>query len=82
MSSNVRRLTGVEPDTRCARCKITAAESVKRGAFPTGIDHPVYHETHSFYQHLDDGKHFCPPCHREMKLAELFDLMDKKGISL
>ena len=33
----VRRVTGVHPNTKCARCKITAFESVKLEPFATSI---------------------------------------------
>jgi len=77
----VKRKTGVDPDTRCRRCRITARDSVKRGPFPTGINHPEYCETYSFYLY-DQGKetahHMCPPCHKEAELESLFALMDAR----
>lgn len=67
--------TGVPVGTTCKRCGITAEESAKLPPVETGIDHPVYCQTKSFY-HYNDGKHMCPRCHRETQLESLFEAMD------
>lgn len=74
----VRRLTGVHPNTRCSRCKRTAAQAVKMGPAETGIDHPQYRTTYSFFS---QGKlHWCAHCHREVELERLFGAMDRRGV--
>lgn len=77
MSKKIRDNTGVDPNTKCAQCKITAAQSFRLGPVPTGINHPVYYQTYSFYQSIKDGKHYCPRCHRENEIKAVFDAMDK-----
>lgn len=76
-SRHIARHTGVHPNTRCAVCKITAAKSFEKGPVDTGINHPIYKETYSFYS-WGDGKHVCPRCHRENELKTLFEAMDKR----
>jgi hypothetical protein len=73
MSDIVQQKTGVRPNRKCHQCKITAKESYELGPADTGIDHPEYSKTYSFYLHMD-GKSYCPRCHREIKLKQLMDL--------
>lgn len=84
-SFTVKGRTGVHHSTRCRVCKITAAESVKRGPVDTGINHPVYCQTYSFYQNEDRNTsipvtHLCPRCHREQALKSLFATMDARDV--
>jgi 7-cyano-7-deazaguanine synthase in queuosine biosynthesis len=76
MPSQVRQLTGVPPNTKCADCGITATESVKLGPVQTGINHPVYKETYSFYKSIKDNKLRCPRCERENEIKGVFKAMD------
>ena len=76
MSQIIRNNTGVHPNTKCTHCRITAAASFKLGPVDTGINHPVYCETYSFYQSISDKKYYCPRCHRELELKKLFEAMD------
>lgn len=79
----IEYLTGVPLNTKCARCGITAKASFNKGAFDTGINHPTYRYTYSFYNYSQFiGKknvHYCPRCHKETELEKLFDVMEKKG---
>ena len=73
----IERKTGVHPNTKCFVCGITAAKSFKKGPVDTGINHPEYFQTYSFY-YYGNNKHYCPRCHKEAQLKGLFDLMDKR----
>ena len=73
--------TGVHPSTKCSQCRITAAESSKLPSVATGIDHPVYNQTKSFYRSggCNTGvpvTHMCPRCHREEALEGAMRAMD------
>ena len=77
----IERKTGVPCDTKCFRCGITAEQSFAKGPFPTGIVHPEYCETYSFYcygEHPDapSSKHACPRCHKEIELEKTMKAMD------
>jgi hypothetical protein len=81
MGSNyVKNKTGVPPDTMCQICGITAEQSVKKGPVETGINHPEYSETYSFFTDSQNktGLYMCPRCHRENSVKKLFDFMDKR----
>ena len=71
----VRRETGVEPDTKCIRCHKTAKQKTMEAPTDTGIDHYAYQYTHSFY-----GNKMCASCHKEHGLERLFAVMDAKGL--
>lgn len=58
----------------CDRCGITKEEA-KKHPVATGIDHPEYKTTTSFYLSYDGGV-LCARCHRESELESLFKLMD------
>jgi len=65
----------------CVRCGITKAESDKLPAVATGINHPEYAYTKSFY--LGGGNSsdspveiMCPRCHRESELESCMKAMD------
>ena len=67
--------TGVEVDTKCQSCGITAEESYALGPVHTGINHPEYCKTYSFYSWGGESKHTCPRCHKEESLKKCFDAM-------
>jgi hypothetical protein len=78
----VKRKTGVPANTKCAQCGITAADSFGRGPVATGINHPEYFQTYSFYQYggCNTGipiTHLCPRCHRERELRLTMEAMDR-----
>lgn len=67
----------------CVRCGITQEESNKLPAVATGINHPDYDFTKSFYlaganNGNDPAYIWCPRCHRESELEKLFAVMDKR----
>jgi len=67
---------------KCCVCGITDKERDKLPPMPTGINHPVYCKTTSFYEsNVKPKKFWCPECHKEKELKELFELMDKRDIS-
>ena len=61
---------------KCARCGITRDESDRLPAVATGIDHPEYCFTKSFYLSQNTLEHHCPRCHRELDLESCFKAMD------
>ena len=69
--------TGVPLDTVCQVCKITAAQSMKLPAVLTGINHPQYFETYSFYTDANDKskKYTCPRCHRDGAIAKILEII-------
>lgn len=77
MDEWIKRKTGVPLNTKCFRCNKTNQESFALGPFPTGINHPEYYQTYSFYRY-GENKHACPRCHKEMELESLFKLMDAR----
>lgn len=44
----------------------------------TGIDHPVYFQTKSFYNYPEG--HYCPECHRENELRLVMAAMDNYAL--
>lgn len=73
----IERKTGVDLDTRCFECGINAEESFNKGAVNTGINHPEYKTTYSFY-HYGKNQDVCPRCHKELELGKLFAVMDAR----
>lgn len=71
----IKRKTGVDPKTRCIKCGITAEESFKKGPASTGINHPEYSQTYSFYKY-GENQHMCPRCHKEHQLDLSMKSMD------
>lgn len=59
----------------CDRCGITKQEA-KKHPVDTGINHPQYRFTTSFYLG-NRGQVNCAACHREMELETLFAAMDR-----
>lgn len=77
----VKGRTGVHPNTRCVVCKITAAKFSRGEPVDTGINHPEYCRTLSFYeQRYGSKKYLCAKCHRESELKSLFEAMDRRDI--
>ena len=75
----IKRKTGVHPNTKCFICGITAAESFKKGPIETGMNHPEYCQTYSFYGYgSKQDKNLCPRCHKEKQLRDLFAVMDAR----
>ena len=70
--------TGVHHATKCSVCRVTAATFSRREPVDTGINHPEYCRTLSFYLNQKTGKHMCARCHREDEIRSLFELMDKR----
>lgn len=72
--------TGVPKGTKCARCGILAEDSAKLPPALTGINHPEYFQTRSFYRYGDERigpvTHMCPRCHRESELELTMKAMD------
>jgi hypothetical protein len=64
-----------EKDT-CDRCGITK-EAAKNHPVKTGINHPDYATTTSFYLSWDGGV-TCARCHRELEIRKIFKAMDKE----
>jgi len=69
-------------NNHCVDCGISQADSNKLPAVATGINHPDYSYTKSFY--LEGGQHAnseviirCPRCHREHQLESTFKAMDR-----
>lgn len=69
--------TGVNPETKCCICGITARESYKLGPVNTGINHPEYCRTYSFYSNVKKEM-FCPRCHKESEIKALMDLLEAR----
>ena len=59
----------------CDRCGISKEKRKTLPAFDTGINHPTYRYSTSFYLGFD-GDVMCPECHKETELEKLFNLMD------
>jgi hypothetical protein len=60
----------------CDRCGITEEEA-KKYPVETGINHPFYNKTTSFFLGID-GSVTCARCHGEKELEDLFRVLDKK----
>ena len=58
----------------CNRCGISKKEAKK---FPvnTGIDHPFYRYSTSFYLSMN-GDVLCAKCNKEMELKKVFEAID------
>ena len=67
----------IDDMTPCDRCKKTYGQRKKEPPMPTGINHPEYCFTTSFYLSYYGGV-TCPECHKEMELESLFKLMDAR----
>jgi len=77
----VKGRTGVHPNTKCYRCGITAAKASRLPPTPTGINHPDYYQSLSFYQSggCNTGvpvTHMCAKCHRETQLEGAMKAMN------
>jgi ribosomal protein L37AE/L43A len=59
----------------CKRCGKTKTQRLKEPPMFTGINHPEYMYTKSFYKYGEDN-YLCPECHKETQLEELFKVMD------
>ncbi len=62
----------------CDKCGIDKDEA-KKHPVDTGINHPEYRYSTSFYLSINGGV-LCAKCHREEELKSLFNLMDAKGV--
>lgn len=64
-ANTMKGRTGVHHNTRCSRCGITAAKASKLQPTPTGINHPEYCVSLSFYKvvaaTLEFQSHTCVP---------------------
>ena len=70
--------TGVHPNTKCIKCGITAAKASLLPPTRTGIDHPEYCLTRSFYcGNGKNAKHMCANCHRESEIEGAMNAMDR-----
>ena len=77
----VKGRTGVHHNTKCNLCGITAGKASRLPPTPTGINHPEYYQTLSFYQSggCNTGvpvTHTCAVCHRENEIASAMRAMD------
>lgn len=71
----IERKTGVNPKTKCIKCGITAKDSFSKGPVLTGINHPEYYQTYSFYNYRENQS-MCPRCHREHEIDLTMKSMD------
>ncbi len=80
ITEQIKRKTGVHPRTKCFLCRKTAKEAFYGPPVITGINHPEYYQTRSFYGWggYESGNHVCANCHRENELKSLFALMDAR----
>jgi hypothetical protein len=60
---------------KCNKCKKTQKQRNLEPPAKTGINHPVYCRTKSFYKYAEDV-YLCPECHREKQLELVMASMD------